>query len=139
MILVIRIAGQVELSHAPKETLHRLRLRRKYSAVLLQPTPENLKLLKKIRNQISYGPITKETILELIKKRAQPIKKETKIDAEEIVSQLDKKSLKDLGLKPFFRLHPPRGGIDAKKHCGTTKKAVLGENKKIDDLVRRML
>ena len=139
MILVIRISGQVEISHAPKETLHRLRLRRKYSAVLLQPTPENLKLLKRIRNHITYGPINQETILELIKKRAQPLKKETKIDAEEILSKLDKKTLKELGVKPFFRLHPPRGGIDAKKHFGTTKKAVLGENKKIDELVRRML
>jgi len=139
MILAIRISGQVELSHAPKETLHRIRLRRKYSAVLLQATPENLKLLKKIRNQISYGEITNETILELLKKRAQPIKKNTKIVPEEIVSQLDKKKLKDLGIKPFFRLHPPRGGIDSKKHFGTTSKAVLGENKKMDELVRRML
>jgi large subunit ribosomal protein L30 len=42
-------------------------------------------------------------------------------------------------LKPFFRLHPPRKGIESKKHFGVGK-GVLGNNGDgINDLVLRML
>lgn len=138
MILVIRIAGQVNVSEDIKEAFNRINLKRKYSATLLHPTRENLRLLKKIRNNVAYGEIDMSTLKELIKKRAQPLANK-KINPEEIISQLDKKSFKSLGLKPFFRLHPPRKGIESKKHFGVGK-GVLGDNKeKINELVRRML
>jgi len=61
------------------------------------------------------------------------------MDAAKVIEGLDKKTLVDFGLKPFFRLHPPRGGIDTKVHF-PIRKGVLGDNKeKINDLVRRML
>ena len=47
MLLVVRIAGQVDLTRKVKETLYRLRVRRKYAATLLANTPENQRLLKK--------------------------------------------------------------------------------------------
>jgi large subunit ribosomal protein L30 len=138
MILIIRIKGMVEIPKAVQETLFRLGLRRKYSAVLLKPTPESKKLLYKIRNYVAYGDIDKSTLTELIKTRGQSIEKKS-FDAEKIVQDLEKKSLKSLGLKPFFRLHPPRKGIEAKKHFGVGK-GVLGDNKKdINKLVKRML
>src|SRR3989338_19358 len=139
MILAIRISGQVKLSHDIVEALYRMRLRKKYSAVLLKPTKENLSLLRKLRDYIAYGDINKETLLDLIKSRGQSMEKSKKINAEKIYEELGKKSLEDLGLKPFFRLHPPRGGIDSNKHFGVAR-GVLGDNKdKINDLVRRML
>lgn len=141
MIIVIRISGQVGVQREEKEALYRLRLRRKYAAVLLKPTQENLSLLKKIRNTVAYGEINKETLVELITKRGKLLapEKKQKIDAEKIAQELDKKSLSAFGLKPFFRLHPPRRGIDSKKHAGVGK-GVLGNNKeKINELVRRML
>lgn len=139
MIAVIRISGMVKVPKAVQETLHRIYLRRKYATTLLNPSQEISKLLKKIRNYVAYGDIDKKTLLELIKKRGQPVEKEKKVDAEKIVEQLDKKSLKSLGLKPFFRLHPPRKGIESKKHFGVGK-GVLGDNKeKINELIKRML
>jgi len=123
-----------------QETLYRIKLRRKYAAVLLQPTTNNIGLLKRIRNHVAYGNINRETLIELIKKRAQPKDKSKKINQEKVLEQLEKGNLGSLDIKPFFRLHPPRGGIDAKNHFNTSKKAVLGDNKeKINELVRRML
>jgi large subunit ribosomal protein L30 len=140
MIIAIRISGLVKMQKKVEESLDRIRLRRKYSAVLLKPTPENQKLLKKIRNFIAYGDISPEVLKELIEKRAIPKNKETKVQTEKILEDLEKKKPQDLDIKPFFRLHPPRKGIDSKKHFGTSSKAVLGDNKeKINDLVRRML
>ena len=139
MILIIRISGLVDVNGDEKEALHRLRMRRKYSAVLIKPTPENMSLLIKLRNLIAYGEIDKKTLTELIAKRGMAVDKSKKIDAEKVAEKLSESSLSELGLKPFFRLHPPRGGIDAKKHFGV-KKGVLGDNGKgINDLVRRML
>jgi len=138
MILVIRISGLVEVSSVVSETLSRMRLRRKYSAILLRETPENLKLLRNVRDFVAYGDLDDETLSLLIQKRAQSVGNK-KIDAKTVVEQLKKKDLSDLDIKPFFRLHPPRGGIDAKVHFPIMK-GVLGDNKaKINDLVRRML
>jgi len=138
MILVIRISGMVEIPKAVQEALFRLRLRRKYSAVLLKPSPEALKLLNFIRNFVAYGDIDSETLRLLIEKRAEHISGK-KIDPSKIIEMLDKKSPESIGIKPFFRLHPPRGGIDTKVHF-PLRKGVLGDNKgKINELVRRML
>lgn len=115
MIAVIRISGCVGLRREIVETFDRLRLRRKYSCVVFEPTKEMMGMVKKVKDFVAFGEIDDETLQELIKKRG-------------------KKS------KTFFRLHPPRGGIDSKKHFGETKKGVLGNHKdKINDLVRRML
>jgi|SRR3990167_7340389 len=139
MILIIRISGDVDINSDIREALFRLKLRRKYAAVLVKPNEQILKIINMLRNHIAFGGIDQETLLELIVRRGQPIDKKKKIKAEEIVSQLNKKDLSDLGLKPFFRLHPPRGGIESKKHFGVGK-GVLGDNKKnINTLVKRML
>ncbi len=139
MIAVIRISGQINISEKVRESLNRINIRKKYSTTLLQDTADNKKLLKKIRDYVAFGTINEETLKELIEKRASPIRPETKINVENILSQLNKKSLKELGIKPFFRLHPPRKGIESKKHFGVGK-GVLGDNQdKINDLIRRML
>jgi ribosomal protein L30/L7E len=116
MIAVIRIKGMVGLRAPVVETLNRLRLRKKYACVVLEkPTAEQLGMIKKVRNFVAYGELNEETYKQLKEKR------KTKIEN-------------------FFRLHPPRGGIDAKKHFGVTNKAVLGDNKdKINELIGRML
>ncbi len=125
-LIVIRITGQIDLPSKIKETLFRMRVRRKYAAVLMEDNELNRKLLNKARNFVAYGTISPEMLKELIKKRGLPIDKSKPLTPE--------------NMKPFFRLHPPVGGIDAKKHFGVTSKAVLGDHKeKIDELVRRML
>ena len=117
-IAIIRIRGQVGLNKDVKETLYRLRIRRKYACVVVESTKENVGMIKKVRDFAAFGEINDETSKEIDEKRGK------KVNGK---------------LKPFFRLHPPRKGIDAKKHFGV-KKGVLGNNKeKINDLIRRML
>jgi len=112
MICIIRIAGQVDVNRDIKETFDRLRLKRKYSCVVIEPTKENLGMLKKLRDYVAYGEIEKTMHEKLVKERGKKDKK-------------------------FFRLHPPRGGIKSKLHF---PKGVLGDNKEeINELVGRML
>lgn len=139
MFVVIRISGMVDVPDKVQAALDHMRLRRKYSAVLVRETPENLKLLRLVRDFVAFGQISDEDLARLITVRGQPLKSNAKIDAKSIVSGLDKKNLSDFGLKPFFRLHPPRGGIESKKHFGVGK-GVLGNNKdQINKLLERML
>jgi len=119
MIAVIRIKGQVGIKRPVKETLDRLRLRKKYVCVVFEnPSKEILGMIKKMKDFVAFGEIQEETYKMLVEKRG-------KKDGEG-------------KLKAFFRLHPPRKGIESKKHFGVGK-GVLGDNKKMDELVRRML
>ena len=136
MIAVIRIRGQVNIEKQVEETLYRLRLRKKYACVLLKKEDG---MLEKVRNFVAYGEIDEKTLKELVEKRAKvKEQKNKKIDAEKVAKELVAgKSLEELKLKPFFSLHPPRGGIKSKVHF---PKGVLGNNKeKINELIRRML
>ncbi|MEK6917435.1 MAG: uL30 family ribosomal protein [Nanoarchaeota archaeon] len=140
MIVAIRIKGDVNIDPRIKETLYRIRLRRKYSCVVIKPDPVSLGVIKKLTSFIAYGEINEETLHNLIEKRGKPIDKKKKIDVKKVVEEIKKgKKFEDLNLKPFFRLHPPRGGIDSGKHFGV-KKGVLGNNREhINKLIERML
>jgi large subunit ribosomal protein L30 len=142
MILVIRISGMIDVPREMRDTLDRIRLRRKYAAVLLEDNRENRMLLSKVRNLVAYGNVSTETIAKLIELRGEPVegrKSGKKVDAKKVAEQVGKKKLDELGVKPFFRLHPPRKGIESKKHFGVGK-GVLGDHKdKINDLLEKML
>lgn len=120
-IAVIRIKGMIGLRKPIVETLYRLRLRKKYVCIVIEDTKENLGMINRVRDFVAFGEISDETYKKLVEKRGlkDPNNKEQ--------------------IKPYFRLHPPRKGIDSKKHFGVGK-GVLGNNKeKINDLIMRML
>src|SRR3989344_8734660 len=112
MICIIRIRGEVNMDRNVGETLSRLRMRRKYSCVVLNPNKVQEGMIKKVKDLVAFGTISKDTLEKLIEKRWQPIDKKKKVDAKKVVEELEKgKGFSDVGLKPFFRLHPPRKGI----------------------------
>jgi len=117
MICLIRIRGQIGIERSAKETMHRLRIRKKYSCVVIKnPTPVEMGMIAKIKNFIAWGEITEADYKKLVDARG--IKVEGK-------------------LKPFFRLHPPRGGAETRLHY---PKGILGDNgKDIIKLLERML
>ena len=135
---IIRIDGEVKVKPHIANTLFRLRLRRKYTCVLIySQNKSQLNMIKKVKHAIAYGEIEKETLVKLLEARAQKIG-EPKFNASEIAEEVMKgKRLDELGFKPFFRLHPPRKGINSKLQY---PKGVLGNNKKdINKLLERML
>lgn len=138
MICVIRIKGQVTLRKDLKETLNRLRLRKKYSCIVLNQNKEQAGMIKKVRNLVAFGEIEDKNFEKLIEKRGQKIEKKKNVNAKTAAEGINKgKKYEEFNLKPFFRLHPPRGGIKSKLHF---PKGVLGDNgKKINDLLLRML
>ncbi len=141
MIAIIRITGNAKVRKEIAETLQRLNLRKKYSCVVFaNPSKIQLGMLKKVRDFVSYGEINEKIFLELIEKRGSLIDKTKKITPKKVIDELKKgKKYQEINLKPFFRLAPPRGGIDSKKSFGVGR-GILGDNKnKINDLITRML
>lgn len=142
MIAVIRISGMVNVKAPEDETLSRLRLRRKYCCVLIDDKrPEMMGMITKVRNFIAYGKIDEATLIALLKTRGKVFENsKAKLENHEKLAKeiLAGKSLEELGIKPFFRLHPARGGIkNIKLHY---PRGVLGDNKEaINKLIMRML
>lgn len=114
-IAVIRIKGKIGLDKDIKNTFERLKLGKKYSCVVFEnPNESELGMIKKVKDFTAFGEIDDKTYKKLAEKRGGKTKN-------------------------FFRLHPPRRGIESKKHFGVGK-GVLGDNKeKINELIERML
>lgn len=139
MNILIRIVGKVGLHNYIVNGLHRLGLRKKYSCVIVNENESVAGMIRQLNDFIAWGKIDKETLKELLIKRGRmPGDKAIKGDIGKIADEIMAgKSMKELGLKTFFRLHPPRGGIDTKNHY---PRGVLGNNKEnISKLVKRML
>ena len=142
LVAVIRIAGMVKVRGDVAETLDRLRLRRKYACVIVDMNNKNVAgMLKRVKHYIAFGEIDSKVLEKLVKERAESVegrKKKVEVSASEVAKGLMAgKKLADFKLKGFFRLHPPRKGIDSKLQY---PKGVLGNNKKdINKLIERML
>ena len=138
LLAVIRISGMVKVKSEIAETLNRLRLKRKYACVLINSSNKNaMGMLNKVKHYVAFGEIDKSTLTKLIKERAQS-EKGKEPNPETLANDLlSGKKLKDVSIKPFFRLHPPRKGIKSKLPY---PKGVLGNNgAKINELIGRML
>ncbi len=140
MIALVRITGQVRVDADVAETLNRLRLGKKFTCSIVNEEPVALGMIKKVKDYIAYGTIDEKTLVEIIKARGKVIgdtKGKIK-DAEKIAKEvMAGKSLEEFKVKPYFGLHPARGGIDSKHHY---PKGVIGNHKEnITKLIMRML
>ena len=87
MIAVIRIIGQCKEKKKTLETLKRLKLGKKYTTRLVDPTDKiRMGMVESIKESVMYGEIS-----------------------DDLVKQLKEKRGKE-GKDVFF-LHPPRGGF----------------------------
>jgi len=150
--LVLRIKGQADVPHWAVTTLKLLKLDKKYRATILPAKDNTLGMLKKIQHYISWQEIDISTTKELLDKKARKegYKKITADDLpkigfksiDELASSLTegKATLSKLSpLKPWFAMAPPKQGFkrSTKKLYG--KKGVLGHNKELTTIIRRMM
>ncbi|RLE94949.1 MAG: 50S ribosomal protein L30 [Thermoprotei archaeon] len=152
-LAVIRIRGTVGVRKDIEYTLRLLRLVRKFHAVVIDDRPDYLGMLQKVKDYVTWGEIDAETLAELLRKRGrlvgnrrptdEDVKKLGYSSIEEFAEAVIefKAELSDIpGLKPVFRLHPPKGGFK-----GTIKR-MYGDGgetgyrgKDINELLRRMI
>jgi len=150
-LLVVRLRGTVNVPHWAETTLRLLNLHKRFSATLVSDTPSVKGMLKKVKDYVAWSPIDAELIKELLEKRGKVSRRKRltledvkKLGFEDFASLAaalaeGKVSLNKLELiKPFFLLHPPRGGFPSSSRR-LYKDGILGENPDLPKLVLKML
>ncbi len=150
--LVVRIKGQADCPYWATHTMTLLKLDKKYRATILPAKENTLGMLRKVQHYVSWIELDSSLAKELIDKKARKsgYQKITPEDLKELgFSSTDelataladgRATLSKLKpLKPWFALAPPAHGFkrSTKKLYG--QKGILGQNKELDTIVRRMI
>jgi large subunit ribosomal protein L30 len=149
--VVLRIKGTVNVPHWARYTLDNLSLYKKFWATILPETPESIGMLRKIKDFVAWSHVDASFVKELLEKRGKTIgSKPLKFlpdsapynDIDELAADLakDKIRLSSLQMvKPWFALNPPRGGFRRKTKTQYHQKGVLGEDKELVEIIKRMI
>ncbi|MHA7647798.1 50S ribosomal protein L30 [Nitrosopumilus sp. S4] len=150
--LVVRIKGQADCPYWATHTMTLLKLDKKYRATILPAKDNTLGMLKKVQHYVTWIELDSSLAKELIDKKARKggYQKITPEDLKELgfsssdelgTALADGKAVlsKLKPLKPWFALAPPRLGFKRSTKRLYGQKGVLGHNKELDAIVRRMI
>ena len=154
-MVAIRVRGASGVPYKTDRTLRQLRLTKKNWATILYNRPELAGMLINAKDYITWGEATPEALGLLLENRGRTtgnrrltesfVKKELKLPSlaklADSISRTDVK-LHDLwkkGLKPIFRLHPPKGGYRGSIKRPFKDGGELGyRGKAIDEVISKM-
>ena len=153
--LVIRVRSDRGVKPKIRDTMAMLNLTRVNHAVLIPDTPAYAGMLHKVKDYVTWGEVDADTVSNLISERGRMIgdksinNKAVKSGSEfstikalsKAIASGDARTSDVKGMKPVFRLHPPRG---AKGWGGIKRSFVAGgalgfRGEAITDLVGRMI
>jgi large subunit ribosomal protein L30 len=150
MYAIVRIRGGVNTRPEINDTLDLLRINRVNHCVVVKEDPHYRGMIQKVKDYVAWGNIDDDTLALLLEKRGRLagnrrltdefIKEKTAFGS---IKQFAKAvnagstSLKDLGVKPVFRLHPARKGLRSTKKT-VPQGGVLGFHDSIKDLIIKM-
>lgn len=149
--LVVRIRGTVNMPHWANNTLDNLNLDKRFRATVIPENPESLGMLRKVKEMVAWTSADATIIKELLEKRGKKtgFKPITNSDLpegyntiEELASAIADNKIalsKIRSIKPWFALNPPRGGFKRKTKTQYSQDGILGEDKGLTDIVKRML
>ncbi|HEW64166.1 50S ribosomal protein L30 [Fervidicoccus fontis] len=155
LIVIIRMKGRTNIRHDAEYTLRLFRLYRKYHASIY---PSNLPglsgMLNKIKNYATWGEISREMLIELLKKRGRIVGGE-KFTQSILSEKLNVKSIEELAdkiingeiilheqelIKPVFRLRPPKKGFKRSTRKTFSEGGELGyRGNEINELLKKMI
>ncbi len=151
-ILVIRIRGTINVSRRVEDTLRMLRVDRNNYASIIDDRPDYKGMLQKAKDWITWGEPDVETIKQMLEKRGEVpggnrlteehVKAWGYEDMDKLAEAIHKgeaETHKIEGLKPFFRMHPPKKGFKRSVKRPYNNKGELGyRGEAINELARRM-
>lgn len=149
--LVVRIKGTVNIPIWAKTTLDGLNLDRRFRATIVPETPESLGMLRKVKEVVAWTKADSGIVKELLEKRGRKdgYKPLTKADLPKEYQSIDDLATaiadnkvamsKVKGIKPWFALSPPKGGFKRKTKQQYSQAGVLGDDKELVEIVKRML
>ncbi len=150
--LVVRIRGTVNVPSWADTTLQLLNLNKKFRATIVPEDPSFVGMLKRVKNYVAWCKADRETVKELIEKRARK-QGDKHVDnndlktlgykgVDDLVAAIidGKVALSKLGMiKPSFALAPPRKGFKRKTKRMYQEQGILGENQELLNIVKNMI
>ncbi len=154
LLLIVRLRGRSGTSPNVRTALELLRLTRKFHAVIY-PESESIRgMLEVVKDWVAWGEVSPEVLKEVIMCRGRLVgdKPITQDDLKKLFNMLSFDELVDalisgkvlwhkvLGVKPVFRLRPPKGGFKNSIKRPYKSQGELGyRGSDINELVRRMI
>ena len=150
---VIRVRGTVNIEPDIKRTLQLLNLTKVNHCTLLEENNNYKGMLQVAKDYVTWGEIDKEILSKLIKNRGKLegdkeltdkfLESATSYGSVEKLSQaiIDNKfKYKEIpGVKPIFRLNPPKKGYQGVKRSFTRGGTLGYRGKEINKLIDRMI
>jgi len=129
MQAVVQLRGEVNMRGDTKDTLEMLNIHNVNHCALVPETETYSGMVAKVNDYVAFGEPSEDVLAELLAKRAEPAEGDADVDDEWVAEHteyddvadlagalLDEETtLRDAGLAPVLRLHPPRGGHDGIK------------------------
>lgn len=140
--MVIRVRGTIHARHDLKQTLDGLHLTRANHATILPETPGVRGMLGKVQGYVTWGEAEAETVGLLLGARGvaadggKLTPEASGTDAAELVAR---DGMLHLGIRPLFRLKPPKGGWKSTKKPFALGGALGYRGRAINELARRMV
>jgi large subunit ribosomal protein L30 len=151
MRAVIQMRGPIDLEEGQRDTLDMLNIGRVNHAALVPENDVYDGMVAKVNDFVAHGEPSLETLTLVLEKRADALESSAEVDEEWLAEHTDydgfealaeallaeETTLREQGLSPTLRLHPPRGGHDGIKHPDSTG-GELGPHEDIDPLLEAM-
>lgn len=152
LLLVVNIHGSINSSSGVRKALTELKVVRKFTATVVPDDGPTTGMLKLCKDYVAWTPAEPELLALLLKKRgmvseqrgldAQNLKKLGFKSHEDMAGKMVKEDLRlsaVSGVRPFFRLAPPKGGFKQSGRRQYAERGLLGSNPKLSEIVRRMV
>lgn len=150
--VVVRVRGHSKVNHDIEDCMVMMRLTRINHCVILPDNDYSRGMLQKSKDYITWGEVTEDTVKQMVAARGRMMGDKPITDADvksagmasvdEFASKLASGEFKygDLeGIKPLFRLSPPRKGYGGNKRTYKVGGALGYRGEDINALVLRML
>ncbi len=154
MKAIVQVRGEVNRNQDIQDTLSMLNIHSVNHCTLVPETDAYEGMISKVNDYVAVGEPDVDVLETLLAKRAEPLEgKQADVDEEWLEENteyddfgaladalLDEETtLRDVGLSPTLRLHPPRGGHDGIKKP-TLEGGQLGKHttEQINDLLESM-
>ena len=150
MFAIIRLRGEVNVRPGIKSTLEMLRMHRVNHCIVVREDEHFRGMIQKVKDYVAWGKIDDDTLAMLLERRGRLaknrrltedfLKENTSYSSfGELATALNSgaTSLKDLGIKPIFRLHPARKGLKTIKKTAQ-QGGDLGFRADLADLIKKM-
>jgi len=153
MEAIVQLRGEVDMSGDIQDTLEMLNVGEINHATFVPETDPYRGMITKVNDYVAHGEPSADVVATLLERRAEPLDGDGDVDGEWLAEHTDyddvdglaealvdeETTLREQGLSPCLRLHPPRSGHDGVKSPPATGGQIgPHETDAIDDLLEAM-